>query len=248
MLTGGDKMPGARWFEGARLNFAENLLRRDDASPALIFAGEDGRRRELSWAGLQTEVRNLAAALKAEGVGVGDRVAGYLPNIPETIIAMLATTALGAIWSSASPDFGVEGVLDRFGQIEPKVLFAVDGYPYAGKRLDIRAKVRGGRRRHRRPQAHRAGALPRSGRRPRPGRGRRALRATIWQKTRRRSSSRSCRSTTRSTSSTPRARPANPRRSCTAPAARSCSTSRSTGCTATRGRAIASSTSRPAAG
>jgi acetoacetyl-CoA synthetase len=141
VLADREKMPGARWFEGARLNFAENLLRRNDASPALIFTGEDGRRRELSWAGLQTEVRKLAAALAADGVGVGDRVAGYLPNIPETIVAMLATTALGAIWSSASPDFGVEGVLDRFGQIEPKVLIAVDGYPYAGKRLDIRAKV-----------------------------------------------------------------------------------------------------------
>ncbi len=141
VLVGGDQMPGARWFEGARLNFAENLLRRDDASPALIFTGEDGRRRELSWAELQSEVRSLAAALAADGVGVGDRVAGYLPNIPETIVAMLATTALGAIWSSASPDFGIEGVLDRFGQIEPKVLIAVDGYPYAGKRLDIRAKV-----------------------------------------------------------------------------------------------------------
>ena len=141
VLADGGKMPGARWFEGARLNFAENLLRRDDASPALVFTGEDGRRRELSWAGLQSEVRGLAAALAADGVGVGDRVAGYLPNIPETIIAMLATTALGAIWSSASPDFGIEGVLDRFGQIEPKVLIAVDGYPYAGKRLDIRSKV-----------------------------------------------------------------------------------------------------------
>ncbi len=141
VLVDGDRMPGARWFEGARLNFAENLLRRDDASPALIFTGEDGRRRELSWAALQAEVRSLAAALAADRVGVGDRVAGYLPNIPETIIAMLATTALGAIWSSASPDFGVEGVLDRFGQIEPKVLIAVDGYPYAGKRLDIRSKV-----------------------------------------------------------------------------------------------------------
>ena len=141
VLADGDRMPGARWFEGARLNFAQNLLRRDDASPALVFTGEDGRRRELSWAKLQTEVRGLAAALAADGVGVGDRVAGYLPNIPETIIAMLATTALGAIWSSASPDFGIEGVLDRFGQIEPKVLIAVDGYPYAGKRLDIRAKV-----------------------------------------------------------------------------------------------------------
>ncbi len=142
VLEDGDRMPGARWFTGARLNFAENLLRREDATPALIFRGEDGSRRELSWAELQAEVRAFAAALGAEGVGVGDRVAGYLPNIPEAIIAMLATTALGAIWSSASPDFGVAGVIDRFGQIEPKVLVTVDGYPYGGKRLDIRPKVR----------------------------------------------------------------------------------------------------------
>ena len=142
VLVDGDKMPGARWFTGARLNFAQNLLRREDATPALIFRGEDGTRRELSWGGLQAEVRAFAAALGAEGVGVGDRVAGYVPNIPEAIIAMLATTALGAIWSSASPDFGVAGVLDRFGQIEPKVLVTVDGYPYGGKRLDIRPKVR----------------------------------------------------------------------------------------------------------
>ena len=141
VLVNGDRMPGARWFEGARLNFAENLLRRDDDTPALVFVGEDGSRRELSWRRLQAEVRSLAAAFAADGVGVGDRVAGYMPNIPETIIAMLATTALGAIWSSASPDFGVDGVLDRFGQIEPKVLVAVDGYHYAGKRIDIRDKV-----------------------------------------------------------------------------------------------------------
>ncbi len=141
VLVDGDQMPGARWFEGARLNFAENLLRRDDVTPALVFVGEDGIRRELSWRRLQAEVRGLAAAFAADGVGVGDRVAGYMPNIPEAIIAMLATTALGAIWSSASPDFGVDGVLDRFGQIEPKVLVAVDGYHYAGKRIDIRSKV-----------------------------------------------------------------------------------------------------------
>jgi acetoacetyl-CoA synthetase len=141
VLADGEKMPGARWFGGARLNFAENLLRRDDDNPALVFVGEDGSRRELSWRRLQAEVRGLAAAFAADGVGVGDRVAGYMPNIPETIIAMLAATSLGAIWSSASPDFGIDGVLDRFGQIEPKVLIAVDGYHYAGKRIDIRSKV-----------------------------------------------------------------------------------------------------------
>ena len=113
-------MPGARWFEGARLNFAENLLRRDDSHPALIFAGEDGRRRELSWAELQAQVRALAAALAADGVGVGDRVAGYLPNIPETIVAMVATTALGAIWSSASPDFGARACSTASARSSPR--------------------------------------------------------------------------------------------------------------------------------
>jgi acetoacetyl-CoA synthetase len=141
VLAHPDRMPGATWFPGARLNFAENLLRRDDATPALIFAGENGTRRELSWATLQAEVRGLAAALAADGVGVSDRVAGYLPNMPEAVIGMLATASLGAVWSSASPDFGVDGVLDRFGQIEPKVLLSVDGYHYAGKRIDTREKV-----------------------------------------------------------------------------------------------------------
>jgi acetoacetyl-CoA synthetase len=141
-LEDAEEMPGARWFAGARLNFAENLLRRgDDDSPALIFRGEDGSRSELSWTALRAEVAALAAAMRADGVGAGDRVAGYLPNIPETIIGMLAASALGAIWSSCSPDFGVRGVLDRFGQIEPKLLLTVDGYHYAGKHLDIRPKV-----------------------------------------------------------------------------------------------------------
>jgi acetoacetyl-CoA synthetase len=149
VLRHGDRMPGAEWFPGARLNFAENLLRRDDTAPALIFGGEDGQRRELSWADLRAEVQALAAAFTADGVGAGDRVAGYLPNSPETVVAMLATASLGAVWSSASPDFGVDGVLDRFGQIEPKVLVTVDGYRYAGKRIDIRDKV-----------ARVAGALP----------------------------------------------------------------------------------------
>ncbi|WP_243389713.1 acetoacetate--CoA ligase [Arboricoccus pini] len=141
-LVEGTHMRDARWFTGARLNFARNLLRRDDDTPALIFRGENGLRRQLSWAQLRAQVTALAAALKADGVDVGDRVAGYLPNLPETIIAHLATSSLGAIWSSCSPDFGVRGVLDRFGQIEPKVLITVDGYHYAGKRIDIGAKVK----------------------------------------------------------------------------------------------------------
>ena len=142
VLENGDAMPGARWFVGARLNFAENLLRRRDDTPALIFRREDGAGRSLSWRELDSLVFALAAALRAEGVGVGDRVAGYLPNIPETVAAMLAATSLGAIWSSCSTEFGVPAVLDRFGQIEPKVLFTVDGYLYGGKAFDIRDKVR----------------------------------------------------------------------------------------------------------
>src|SRR5712671_1368859 len=131
-----NRMPGARFFPNARLNFAENLLRFRDEHPALIFRNERGMRREISYRQLHDEVARIAAGLKAAGVVAGDRVAGFLPNIPEAAIAMLATTSLGAVWSSCSPDFGVHGVLDRFGQIAPKVLFAADGYFYAGKTLD----------------------------------------------------------------------------------------------------------------
>jgi acetoacetyl-CoA synthetase len=141
VLDDPEAMPGARWFPGARLNFAQNLLRRRDGGTAIVFAGEDGRRRELSWADLWTEVERLASALRREGIGLDDRVAGYLPNMPETIVGMLATSSIGGIWSSCSPDFGARGVLDRFGQIEPKILLTVDGYLYGGKRFDIRAKV-----------------------------------------------------------------------------------------------------------
>lgn len=142
VLIDGDKMPGAKWFPDVRLNFAQNLLRRRDDTDALVFWGEDKARRRLSHAELYRAVAALAAALRAEGVEPGDRVAAYLSNIPETIIAMLATASIGAIFSSSSPDFGVQGVLDRFGQIEPKVLFAVDGYYYRGKAIDCLAKVR----------------------------------------------------------------------------------------------------------
>lgn len=141
VLENADAMPGARWFPGTRLNFAQNLLRRRDDVPAIIFVGEDGRRRELSWRELWNSVERLVAAFRSRGIGLDDRVAGYLPNIPETIVAMLATSAVGAVWSSCSPDFGVRGVLDRFGQIEPKLLITVDGYLYGGKRIDVREKV-----------------------------------------------------------------------------------------------------------
>ena len=140
VVVDGDQMPGARWFPEARLNYAENLLAGDTAGEALVFWGEDKVKRRLSRAELSAEVARLQQFLIEAGVGAGDRVAGYLPNLPETLVAMLATTALGAIWSSASPDFGVQGVLDRFGQIEPKVLVCVDGYWYNGKPVDCLAK------------------------------------------------------------------------------------------------------------
>jgi acetoacetyl-CoA synthetase len=135
-------MPGARFFPDARLNFAENLLSRGENGDAIVFWGEDKVKRRVSHAELNALVARLAAALRAAGVAPGDRVAGYLPNLPEAVAAMLATAAIGATWSSCSPDFGVQGVLDRFGQIEPKVLFAPDGYWYNGKAVGVLDKVR----------------------------------------------------------------------------------------------------------
>jgi acetoacetyl-CoA synthetase len=137
-----DAMPGAQFFPDAKLNFAENLLRRTDARDALVFRGEDKRTERMTFAQLAALVSRLQQALKALGVGVGDRVAGMIPNMPQTIAAMLATTSLGAVWSSCSPDFGERGVLDRFGQIEPKVFFTVDGYWYNGKAQHIAEKLR----------------------------------------------------------------------------------------------------------
>jgi len=136
-----ERMPGAVWFPDARLNFAENLLRRDDGSPALIFQGEEGMQRALSHAELRAAVSRLHRTFREWGVVPGDRVAGYLPNLPEAVIAMLAATSLGAIWSSCSPDFGVQGVVDRFGQIEPKVLLSADGYFYNGRAHDCLARL-----------------------------------------------------------------------------------------------------------
>ena len=137
-----DPVQGPRWFVGSRLNFAENLLRFSDDRPALVLWNERGRQRALTYAELGAEVRAVAGALRAHGIGPGDRVAGFLPNLPEAVIAMLATASLGAIWSSCSPDFGANGVLDRFGQIRPRVLFCADGYLYAGKQIDSLARVR----------------------------------------------------------------------------------------------------------
>ena len=142
VLVDGDRMPGAKWFPQVRLNFAQNLLRYKDDRAALIGRNEWGSEREYSYAELHVEVGKLAHALRAAGVGVGDRVAGFMPNIPETVIAMLATASLGATWSSCSPDFGTQGVVDRFGQIQPKVLFTADAYGYGGKKFDCLAKIR----------------------------------------------------------------------------------------------------------
>ena len=136
-----ERMPGASWFPQARLNFAENLLRQDGEGDALVFWGEDKVRARVSHAELRRAVAQTAAALRAMGVAQGDRVAAYLPNLPATVVAMLATASIGAIFSSASPDFGVQGVIDRFGQIEPKVLFACDAYWYNGKVVDCVEKV-----------------------------------------------------------------------------------------------------------
>ena len=140
-LIDGDRMPGARFFPDARLNFAENLLRRRDGATAIIFRGEDKAERKLTFAELDALVSRLQQALAAAGVGQGDRVAAMLPNVPEAVALMLAVTSLGAIFSSCSPDFGERGVLDRFGQIEPKVFVSCDGYWYAGKRISIEDKL-----------------------------------------------------------------------------------------------------------
>ena len=141
IVIDGDRMPGACWFPDARLNYAENLLRRRDEADALVFWGEDRVRRRLSFAALHDQVSRMAQALAARGVRQGDRVAGYLPNMPETIVSALAAASLGAVWSSCSSDFGTRGVLDRFGQIEPKVLIAADGYFYGGKTFDRRPQL-----------------------------------------------------------------------------------------------------------
>ncbi|MCF8405211.1 MAG: acetoacetate--CoA ligase [Bacteroidales bacterium] len=136
------KMPGAKWFSGARLNFAENLLRKRDNSRALIFYGENSVRKEFTYSELYDEVRKLAAGLKRLGVVKGDRIAAFMPNMPETVIGMLAATSIGAIWSSTSPDFGTKGVYDRFSQIQPKIIFAADGYFYKGKSFDTQDKLK----------------------------------------------------------------------------------------------------------
>ncbi|MCG6907743.1 MAG: acetoacetate--CoA ligase [Desulfobacteraceae bacterium] len=135
------KMPGAKWFSGARLNFAENLLRYRDDRVALVFKGEDQEAVHLTYAQLYDEVARVAKSLRAMGVSAGDRVVGFMPNMPQTTIAMLAATSIGAAWSSCSPDFGIKGVLDRFGQIKPKVIFTANGYSFKGKKIDSLGRI-----------------------------------------------------------------------------------------------------------
>jgi acetoacetyl-CoA synthetase len=137
-----DRMPGARYFPDAQLNFAENLLRKNDDTIALVFRGEDKVERTVTWRELNQQVSRLQQMLAAQGVKEGDRVTGFMPNMPEAVMAMLAAASLGAVWSSCSPDFGINGVLDRFGQIEPTILFTADGYFYNGKTLDSLERVK----------------------------------------------------------------------------------------------------------
>lgn len=141
VLREGAKMPSAEWFPGATLNFAEHLLRRRDDAVAVVSVAENGQREQLTWAELARQVAGFQASLQATGVGLGDRVAACMPNTWQTLVAMLATTSLGAIWSCSSPDFGTHGVIDRFGQIEPKVLVTCAGYRYAGKEIDQTTKL-----------------------------------------------------------------------------------------------------------
>ena len=135
------RMVGAQWFTESRLNFAENLLRYRDEETALIFRGEDTVRRSLTYKELYAATAKVAAALRQAGIVAGDRVVGFMPNMPEAIIAMLAATSIGAIWSSCSPDFGIKGVLDRFGQTRPRILFTADGYYFKGKAIDCLGKI-----------------------------------------------------------------------------------------------------------
>ena len=147
VLADGDDFLRSRWFRGAELNFAENLLRWNDDRVAIVGILEGGERRTLTYAELYRAVARVAAEFSERGLGPGDRVAGWLPNVPETVICTLAAASIGAVWTSCSPDFGVEGALDRFGQTRPKLLIACDAYQYGGKRFDVSAKAEEVRRR-----------------------------------------------------------------------------------------------------
>lgn len=142
VLINGKQLPGTQFFPDARLNYAENLLRRRDETPAIFFRAEDCIKRQLTWAELYDQVSRLSQAMRHHGIKEGDCVAGFLPNMPEAVIACLATASLGAVWTSCSPDFGVQGVLDRFGQAKPKLIFTADGYFYQGKVFDSLERIK----------------------------------------------------------------------------------------------------------
>jgi acetoacetyl-CoA synthetase len=179
VLREGSAMPIAHWFPGATLNFAEHLLRRRDEHPALVAIGEDGSREQLSYAELAAHVAGLQQSLQAAGVGIGDRVAAFMPNTWQTVVGMLATASLGATWTSCSPDFGTQGVIDRFGQIEPKVLIAAAGYRYAGKNLDLTAKLN--EILERLPSLQQLVVVPYSNPAAKAGNFRSAARVSLWQ-------------------------------------------------------------------
>jgi acetoacetyl-CoA synthetase len=141
-LVAGDNIENARFFPAARLNFAENVFGKAGSGTALVFWGEDRVKRRVSWSELRDQVARAAHMLADAGVKAGDRVAGILPNMPESIVGALSAASIGAVWSSCSPDFGVQGVIDRFGQIAPMVLFACDGYYYNGKAIALSDKLR----------------------------------------------------------------------------------------------------------
>ncbi len=141
VVTPAEHMMHTKWFQGARLNFAENLLRYRDQQTALVFKSETQETVRITYAELYEQVARLAKSLRSAGVKTGDRVVGFMPNMIETVVAMLASTSIGAVWSSCSPDFGIKGVLDRFRQTEPKILFTADGYSYNGKAFDSLERV-----------------------------------------------------------------------------------------------------------
>ena len=209
VLVDGDKMPGARWFPEARLNIAENLMRRGDRGDAFVFWDESGLRRRVSYADLYSDVSRAVQALAALGVRSGERVAAFIPNMPEAGMLALAALSQGIVWSSCSPDFGAEGVLERFGQIEPKVLFCADGYRYNGETHDSLARI--AEVVEKLPSVRKVVVVPHID-----------PRVDVSATGPARSRSRSCRSTTPYSSSLPRAPPASPSASSTAPAARCC--------------------------
>ena len=245
------EMPGTVWFEGARLNYAENLIAGHDPSEiAVVHCSELRELEEMSWGELEAQVAAAAAGLRSLGVERGDRVVAYMPNIPETLVAFLATASIGAIWSSAAPEFGARSVIDRFAQIEPKVFLTVDGYRHGGKDFDRSAVAAGILAELR--TCHRQSSLPYldTAADPRASRRRRSPGRSFSRRTRRpgcRVTSSRFPSTTRSGSSTPRGRPGCPRRSSRGTAASWSSSSRS-GCISTCAGATGCSGSRPPAG